>query len=75
MLFRRKQPPRAAKTFDRAVLEPCIRSSICTGEKSVGFRNRETGKFEEYAAVRSEADLEAFLAEYGLKRDELRTIY
>ena len=54
---------------------PAIRCSICTGEQVAGFRNPETGKFEEYAAVHSDADLEAFLSEYGLKKDELRTIY
>ena len=75
MFGRKKRPGKVPKTFDHALLEPCVRSSICTGEKSVGFRNRETGKFEEYAALRSDADLAAFLEEYGLTKDELRTIY
>ena len=71
----KKRAPRSPKTFDRTLLEPCLRRSICTGEKSAGFRNRETGRFEEYAAVRTDADLQAFLDEYGLKADELKTIY
>ena len=71
----RKKTQKPQKTFDRALYEPCVRRSICTGERSAGFRNRETGKFEEYTAIRTDEDLQAFLTEYGIVPDELKTIY
>ncbi len=72
-LFKRRKP--APLPFDRAVLEPCIRKSICTGERAAGFRHRESGKFEEYALIRTDGDLARFLETYGLTADEVKTIY
>lgn len=40
--------------------EPVIRSSICTGEKVAGFRNRHTGKFEDVMLLRGQADIDEF---------------
>ena len=31
--------------FDPAKQEPAVRKSICTGEMTVGFIDKETGKF------------------------------
>ena len=70
--FKRKTAP--AQTFDRERLEPVIRSSICTGEKVAGFRDRETGRFTEVALLRSEGDLAAFRQKYGITED-MPTIY
>ncbi len=70
--FKRKTAP--AQTFDRERLEPVIRSSICTGEKVAGFRDRETGRFTEVALLRSEGDLAAFRQKYGITED-IPTIY
>ena len=70
--FKRKTPP--AQTFDRERLEPVIRSSICTGEKVAGFRDRETGRFTEVTLLRSEGDLAAFRQKYGITKD-IPTIY
>ena len=70
-----KKQKKAAHTFDRSLYEPCVRRSICTGERSVGFRDLRTGKFEEYAAVKTDEELQAFLDEYGIRPDEVRTIY
>ncbi|MEA4823269.1 MAG: aspartate dehydrogenase [Clostridiaceae bacterium] len=72
MFKRRKSAP---LPFDRTVLEPCIRKSICTGERAVGFRHRESGRFEEYDLIRTDADLARFLETYGLTDDEVKTIY
>lgn len=63
-MFRRKMPP--AKTFDREKLEPVIRCSICTGEEVAGFRNLQTGKFQEERLLRGKQDLGEFMAEYSL---------
>ena len=69
MFFRKKK----VKSYDHQRLEPVIRSSICTGEETAGFRDRETGHFTEVMLIRSEADLKAFKEEYGI--DEIGTIY
>ncbi len=75
MLFswlKQKKAPAAA--YDRTLLEPVVRSSICTGEKVAGFREKETGRFREVALIRSPADLEAFQQKYGIE-GEIPTIY
>ena len=75
MLFswlNRKNAP--AEAYDRVRLEPVVRSSICTGEKVAGFREKETGRFREVSLIRSPADLDAFKQKYGIT-DEIPTIY
>ena len=75
MLFSwRKQKKAPAEAYDAAALEPVIRSSICTGEKVAGFREKETGRFREVSLIRSPADLDAFKARYGIE-GEIPTIY
>lgn len=69
-----KQKKTPAETYDPALLEPVIRSSICTGEKVAGFREKETGRFREVSLIRSEGDLDAFKRKYGIE-GEIRTIY
>ncbi len=69
---KQKKPP--AIEYDRAALEPVIRSSICTGEKVAGFREKDTGRFREVSLIRSAADLDAFKRKYGIE-GELPTIY
>lgn len=72
MLFRKKQEVR---TYDPAVQRPVIRVSICTGERTAGFRNLQTGKFTEVMLVRSEEDLREFRRLYGLGDGEISTEY
>ncbi len=72
MLFRKKQEVR---TYDPAVQRPVIRASICTGERTAGFRNLQTGKFTEVMLVRTEADLREFRRLYGLGDGEISTEY
>ena len=47
--MRQKQP-----AFDRERLQPAIRKSICTGEQTAGFLDRQTGRFCEDRLLRSE---------------------
>ena len=68
MWFQKKQE----KYYDRKLYDPVIHASICTGEKAVGFRNKETGKFEEVMLLKSEKDMEIFLKKYGLKEEEIK---
>ena len=53
---------------------PAIRCSICTGEQVAGFRNKETGRFEEVMLLRSPEDLERFRQQYGIT-GEIEKIY
>ena len=48
---------------------PAIRSSICTGEKVAGFRNRDTGAFTEIMLLRGQDDEEKFRRQYGITED------
>ena len=71
-LFGNKEPSR--ETFDPSRFEPVIRASICTGEKTAGFRDKTTGKIQEVTLIRDSAELEAFKRQYGI-RGEIETIY
>ena len=68
-LFRKRQ----TIAYDPVKQEPAVRKSICTGEMTVGFVDRETGKFIDLMRVNGEKELEAFCREIGVK--EIRTIY
>lgn len=71
-LFSKPQPPR--ERYDPERLTPAIRASICTGEKTAGFREKDTGHFREVMMVRTPADLEEFRERYGIQGD-IETIY
>lgn len=71
-MFRRKKEKR---DYDRENLRPVIRSSICTGERTAGFRNVHTGKFTDVMLIRDDRDLEEFLETYGISPEELTTSY
>lgn len=70
-LFRRKKAP--AFPFDPVTQQAAVRRSICTGEMTVGFIDRATGRFTDLMKVEDQAELEKFMAEIGV--DEIRTIY
>lgn len=69
MLFSRKKKP---IPYDKTGKYPVIRASICTGEQVAGFRDEKTGKFSEIMLIRCEADLQAFLEDYGVAREDVR---
>ena len=50
-----------------------IRSSICTGEKVAGFKNKDDGHFTEVMLIRSPEDEKHFKESYGL--DKVRVEY
>ena len=37
--------------YDKTTMTPVIHASICTGEQVAGFKNKETGKFEEVMLI------------------------
>jgi len=53
-------------SYDASKKVPVVRCSICTGEQVAGFKDVETGKFEDVMLITSPADLEAFKAQYGI---------
>ena len=55
--------------------EPVLRSSICTGEATACFRNRETGKLHEIMVINSPKDLTDFAKQYGVDIESMRTVY
>lgn len=67
--LRGKDAREAAPAYDSEKLTPVIRSSICTGEKVAGFRDKTTGKFTEVMLIRTPHDLEAFRKKYGIEGD------
>ena len=73
-LFKRRSVSRfETNEFDPETCYAAIRSSICTGEKVAGFRNKRTGKFTEVMLIRSQKDIEAFKEKYRV--DTLKTEY
>ena len=73
---RRKRMPGRKKQvgYDRERFEPAVRCSICTGEQTAGFRDRQTGNFREVSVIRSERDLLLFCRRYGVE-EPVRKLY
>jgi hypothetical protein len=73
-MFGRKKKRIEKKSYDRENMKPILHASICTGETVAGFKNRQTGKFEEVMLIKSEADKELFKEIYDIT-DDLPTEY
>ena len=54
------------ESYDSEKLRPAIRSSICTGERVAGFKDKSTGHFTEIRLIRTEKDMDDFRKEYGI---------
>lgn len=54
------------KTYD-INQKPVLKCSICNGEQVAGFKDVNTGKFEEVMLIRSKADLDHFKRMYGVE--------
>lgn len=67
-MFREKA---AAPTvaYDKENCKPIIKCSICNGEQVAGFKDLQTGKFEEVMLIRGAEDLFAFRKRYGIEED------
>ena len=72
MFFRKKQE---TYPYDREKEKPVTRTSICTGEKTAGFRDLRTGKFTEVMPIRTPEDLEMFRNRYGIGGDDIAVEY
>ena len=72
-LFRREKKP--SIPYDPNTQRPAVRRSICTGEMTVGFIDKSTGKFREYMLARDQQELENFCRGVGIDVKDLQTIY
>jgi hypothetical protein len=61
------------KEYDRKKQKPIIHCSICTGEQVAGFKDIETGKFDEVMLIKTEKDLQLFKDMYEI--DEIYKEY
>ncbi len=71
MLFAKSRMPET--DYDPEVSEPAVRKSICTGEMTVGFVDKATGKFRDVKLVRTQAEVEEFMDKLGV--DKIKTVY
>lgn len=70
--FKKKKPIDIYR-YNKQTEVPAVKSSICTGEKTAGFLEVNTGKYRDIMLVESEADIEAFKSACGV--DEVKEIY
>lgn len=52
---------------EQGTMKAVIRSSICTGEQVAGFKNLQTGKFEDIMLIKNEQDIQTFKEKYGVQ--------
>lgn len=61
--------------YDKLTMIPVIHASICTGEQVAGFKNKETGKFEEVMLIRDGKDMDKFMEMYDLSIANIKKEY
>ena len=68
-----KKHNKSTIVFDPDTQYAVIRSSICTGEKVAGFKNKSDGHFTDVMLIRSPSDEQRFKEIYGI--DKIKTEY
>lgn len=63
MVFKKKA---VKKSYDRENKKAVLRCSICTGEQVAGFKDLNTGHFEEVMLIRDSKDLDDFMETYDI---------
>lgn len=63
------------QTYDFQTQKPVIRASICTGEQVAGFKDRSTGKFTEIMLINDSKDMDEFIEQYGISKEEISKEY
>ena len=66
-LFGSRKKKEPTVHFDSETQYAVIRSSICTGEKVAGFKNKTDGHFTEVMLIRSPADEKEFKETYNIE--------
>lgn len=54
------------KSYDKEKKKAVLRCSICTGEQVAGFKDLNTGHFEEVMLIKDSKDLEEFMETYDV---------
>ena len=62
-LFKKTRP--ASVSYAPATQEPVIRTSICTGEMTAGFLDRNTGAFQDLMRMGGEEEVREFCINEG----------
>lgn len=75
MFFGKKKKELSAVQYNKEGKKPVIRASICTGEKTAGFKDRKTGQIEELMLITGKKDLERFMKLYGVEAEEIETVW
>ena len=68
-----KKEPTDTVRYDPDTQYAVIMSSICTGEKVAGFKNKNDGHFTDVMLIQGPADEKRFMEMYGL--DTVRVEY
>ncbi len=71
-IFNRK-PKQPAIAYDPETQQPAVRRSICTGEMTAGFIDRQTGRFTDLMRLDGREGLEQFKRDIGT--EEVKEIY
>lgn len=58
------------KSYNPETQKPVIRCSICTGEQVAGFKDIQSGRFQEVMLIQSPQDLDKFKREYHITEIE-----
>ena len=64
-----------ALPFDPSKLQPAVRKSYCNREMTLGFLDKQTGRFIEHCGATSQRQVEEFCRSFGVKPEDLKTIY
>ena len=75
MSFFHRAKRSGAEPFDLSTQQPAMRKSICTGEITVGYIDRATGKFHDMQLAASQQKAEAFFRDRGAGDQEIKVIY
>lgn len=71
MFFKKKTEK---KTYDKSSKKPVIKTSICNGEQVAGFKDINTGSFEEVMLIKNPDDLASFKEMYDIT-EKIEKIY
>ena len=52
--------------YDKENQKTVLKCSICNGEQIAGFKDINTGKFEDVMLIRNDKDLDDFMKMYGI---------
>lgn len=66
MIFGKRKAEETYDNYDKERQKPVLRCSICNGEQIAGFKDIQTGKFQEIMLIKNESDLDEFMKRYHL---------